>query len=299
MQMNFDNLYQLQGQLGQGAYSIVREGFHKYNRKISCAVKCIDRTKLSEVDEKDIMNEVCILKNLRHKNIIQLYDGFTESNVHYLVMERLRGGELFDRIISKTRYSEAEARATFRNILEAVQYCHEKQIAHRDLKPENLLLVSENDNTTIKIADFGYAKRVLRPNSLVTACGTRSYVAPEIVNGIPYDQAVDMWSLGVILYILLSGLQPFHDTGDDGLFDQICNGEFYFDDECWDHVSMEAKLMICSLLVVNPAARLNASQALAHPWFQIGHGIPTHKENLYLCHMNTPVFQTCVSNSAA
>jgi len=156
---------------------------------------------------------------------------------------------------------------------------------------ENLLLVSRNDNTSIKIADLGYAKIVLKPNSLMTECGTRSYVAPEIVLGIPYDERVDMWSVGVILYILLSGLQPFEDNGDDGLFQQICNGEYYFLDDCWSNISMEARELICGLLGVDPATRLSASQALSHPWFKPDHGLVASKSldpnSQYLKRFNT------------
>jgi len=265
--IGFDDLYRLEGLLGRGAYSEVREGFHKYMSTPSVAVKCIDRRKLSDIDEVSIRDEVHILRNLRHNSIIHLYDVFQEQNRYCFVMERLCGGELFDRIINNNNYSEADSRKTCQNILEAVQFCHQHKIAHRDLKPENLLLVSETDNTTIKIADFGYAKVVPEPNSLMTLCGTRSYIAPEIISNTPYDERVDMWSIGVILYIMLSGLQPFCDNGDDGIFHKICNGEYYFDDACWANVTMGAKELICGLMQVDPSSRLTATQALMHPWF--------------------------------
>lgn len=269
----FHQLYTVERMLGRGAYSTVLEGFHRSSGTIAYAVKCIDRTKLAPVEERDIHNEVSILHELRHhNNIIRMYDIFTESRVHYIVMERMRGGELFDRILDKTRYTESEARETCRNILEAVRYCHEHKIAHRDLKPENMLLVSKHDCTSVKIADFGYATRVYEPKSLTTTCGTRSYVAPEILNGIPYDERVDLWSIGVILYILLCGLQPFSDDEDDNdevLYRQICNGDYHFNDLPWRSVSFEAINMIQSFMQVDPTSRLSASEALTrHPWFQ-------------------------------
>jgi len=293
--IHFDELYRLDRLLGRGAYSVVREAFYRFdyydnNRNhhhhckqqnspssSSFAVKCIDRTKLSTTDEEDIYNEVLILRSLNHNHIVQLNDVFTDHNHHFLVMEKLSGGDLFDRIIDKTHYSEEEAKTTCRNILLAVEYIHSNNIAHRDLKPENLLLSSNSNNrfyhangddTSIKIADFGYATRVMKPNSLLTACGSRNYIAPEILKRNYYDERIDLWSVGVILYILLSGLQPFNDTGDDhALYQQICNAQFFFNDECWTNISLGAKHLICCLLQVHPTNRISASQALHHSWF--------------------------------
>jgi tRNA A-37 threonylcarbamoyl transferase component Bud32 len=194
--MRFDELYRLKGVLGTGAFSTVREGFHRANPEVSYAVKCVNRKKLSEEDETALLDEVGILKEMNHVHIIRLYDFFEEPSTYYLVLERMRGGELFDRIVAKAYYNEKEARDTCKILLEAVQYCHDHRIAHRDLKPENLLLLSENDDSAVKIADFGFAKRVYEKNSLTTQCGTPGYVAPEILEGTPYDERADMWSVG-------------------------------------------------------------------------------------------------------
>jgi len=207
--MRFDELYRLKGVLGTGAFSTVRTGFHRSNGDISYAVKCINRKKLSEEDEAALLDEVGILKEMSHAHIIRLYDFFEEPSTYYLIMERMRGGELFDRIVAKAYYNEKEARDTCRIVLQAVGYFHERHVAHRDLKPENLLLLSEDDDSAVKIADFGFAKRVFELNSLKTQCGTPGYVAPEILEGTPYDHRADMWSVGVILYILLGGYPPF------------------------------------------------------------------------------------------
>merc|ERR1719199_2049693 len=177
----FDELYRLKEVLGTGAFSTVREGYHRGHRDRMFAVKCVNRSKLTEEDTGALLDEVAILKELRHARIIRLYDFFEEPVNYYLVMEKMTGGELFDRVVAKAYYNEKEARDTCQIILEAVGYCHRHDIAHRDLKPENLLLVSDDNDSAVKIADFGFAKKVLVPKSLQTQCGTPGYVAPEIL----------------------------------------------------------------------------------------------------------------------
>jgi calcium/calmodulin-dependent protein kinase I len=264
--MRFDELYRLKGVLGTGAFSTVRAGFHRSNTDISYAVKCINRKKLSEEDEAALLDEVAILKEMKHSSIIRLYDFFTEPATYYLVMERMRGGELFDRIVAKAYYNEKEARDTCKIVLEAVGYCHSNHVAHRDLKPENLLLLSEDDDSAVKIADFGFAKKVYEHNSLKTQCGTPGYVAPEILEGTPYDERADMWSVGVILYILLGGYPPFIESTQRDLFRKIRKGDYEFHEEYWGTVSTEAKELISSLLTVKCEDRLTASDAMENSW---------------------------------
>lgn len=255
-------------QLGTGAFSTVREGYHRSSESISYAVKCVNRRKLSEEDEAALLDEVAILKEMKHMHIIRLYDFFNEPNTYYLVMERMSGGELFDRIVAKAYYSEKEARDVCKTVLEAIGYCHKNHVAHRDLKPENLLLLSTEDDSTVKIADFGFAKKVYAPQSLTTQCGTPGYVAPEILEGIPYDTRADMWSVGVILYILLGGYPPFIENNQRDLFRKIRRGEYEFHDEYWGTVTPEAKDLISSLLTVDPNTRLNAAGALENAWIR-------------------------------
>lgn len=153
-------------------------------------------------------------------------------------------------------YSEREARDLVKLLLEAIKYCHDSDIVHRDLKPENLLLTSKDDDASIKLADFGFAKKIeFNGEGLVTACGTPGYVAPEILEGQAYGKGVDIWSIGVITYILLCGYPPFHDDNHNALFKKIKKGKFQFDSPYWDHVSDDAKDLISKMLVVNPAER--------------------------------------------
>eukprot|EP00586_Coscinodiscus_wailesii_P012894 CAMPEP_0172496342 /NCGR_PEP_ID=MMETSP1066-20121228/85579_1 /TAXON_ID=671091 /ORGANISM="Coscinodiscus wailesii, Strain CCMP2513" /LENGTH=383 /DNA_ID=CAMNT_0013268591 /DNA_START=98 /DNA_END=1249 /DNA_ORIENTATION=- len=262
----FETLYKLKGVLGTGAFSTVREGKHKQSPNQIFAVKCVERAKLTDEDAAALIDEVNILKEFDHPHIICLYDFFEESSNYYLVMERMTGGELFDRIVAKLYYNEKEARDTCKVLIDAVGYCHQHNVAHRDLKPENLLLSSEDNDYNIKLADFGFAKRVYIPNSLTTQCGTPGYVAPEILEGMPYDTKADMWSVGVILYILLGGYPPFIEKNQRDLFRKIRNGEYEFHEEYWGTVSDDAKELISSLLCVKPTKRLTAPEALKNKW---------------------------------
>lgn len=201
----FNELYRLGDVLGTGAFSVVKSG-RRLGSDETFAVKCVDRKKLSDEDLAALMDEVAILRGLRHQHIIRLYDFIEEPEIYYLVMEQMCGGELFDRVVAKAYYNEKEARDTCKILLEAVRYCHANNVAHRDLKPENLLLPRSDNDSDVKIADFGFAKWCFKPKSLKTQCGTPGYVAPEILRGELYDTKVDMWSIGVILYILLGGM---------------------------------------------------------------------------------------------
>lgn len=196
---------------------------------------------------------------------MKLIEIFDEENNIYLVLELLGGGELFDRIVEKESYSEKEASDTIRPIVDAIRYCHSLGIVHRDLKPENLLYESEDEQAVIKITDFGLARFVVHELA-TTACGTPNYVAPEIIQGQGYGKEVDYWSIGVIIYIMLCGFPPFYDENNQTLFQLIKQGTFEFPSPYWDDISELAKDLICKLLRVNPAERLDADGIMAHPW---------------------------------
>lgn len=257
--------YRLGDELGEGAFSVVKLVFSKKTGE-KYAAKCVTRIDLPRDDEESLLQEVDILKSLDHQNIVKYIDFFVEENSYYLILEYLEGGELFDRIVQKTCYTEKEARDVVILILNAIKYIHDLHIAHRDLKPENLLLTSKRDDASVKIADFGFAVKGASEKVLTTQCGTPGYVAPEILNNVPYDKSVDMWSIGVITYVLLGGYPPFHEENQKALFKKIRKGDFEFHPEYWNSVSEEAKDLIRSLLRVDSSTRLTCDQALQHPW---------------------------------
>lgn len=262
---HFNEVYKLGKQLGEGAFSVVKEGQNRQTHD-SYAIKCITKAKLSKEDEIALKDEIDVLKDFDHQHIIRLYDVFEEPQHYYLVTEKMTGGELFDRIVQKSYYNEKEARDTCEILLQAINYCHSKKVAHRDLKPENLLLTSQSDDSDIKLADFGFAKRVKAPNTLTTQCGTPGYVAAEILEGKPYDTQADMWSIGVIAFILLGGYPPFIEQNQRTLFRKIRKGQYEFHEEYWGQVSEDAKDLIRKLLVVDPSNRYTSKDALANKW---------------------------------
>jgi len=265
-------------QLGEGAFSKVKEGTHRQTSR-TFAIKVITKAKLTREDEVALRDEINVLKLLKHPHIIRLYDVFDEPQYYYLVTEQMRGGELFDRIVAKQYYNEKEARDVCKILFEALAYCHDRQVAHRDLKPENLLLMGLDNDSEIKIADFGFAKKCPELYCLRTQCGTPGYVAPEILEGVRYGIKADMWSIGVIVYVLLGGYPPFLEQNQNELFRKIRNGEYEFHVEYWDNVSNEAKGLINSLLTVDPRKRISARQALANPWV-MGSGASLAKKDL-------------------
>lgn len=221
-------------------------------------------------DRQALKIETTILKGSDSPYIIKMYGIYHEpkEQMFYIVTEYVSGGELFERIIQKEYYNENDARKLTYTIAQALKYCHDRGVVHRDLKPENILLLSMEDDNSIKVADFGFAKQydTSTDDALVTSCGTPGYVAPEILNGKKYGTEVDMWSFGVIIYILLSGYPPFHHENQKQLFALIRNAKFQFEDEYWSPISAEAKDLISKLLVVDIKNRLTIDQLLDHPW---------------------------------
>ncbi|KAJ1422887.1 kinase-like domain-containing protein, partial [Ochromonadaceae sp. CCMP2298] len=250
--------------LGEGGYAKVRAAVSRVDQH-QVAVKVMTRRNLDAAAEASIRSEVKILQSLNHPNIVGALDFFEEPGHFYFVLEKVSGGELFDRIVAKTYYNEKEARDLVFLLLGAVKYMHDRGIAHRDLKPENLLMTSADDDADVKLVDFGFAVHT-EGLDIAEQCGTPGYIAPEILENKLHGTQVDMWSLGVVLYILLGGYPPFHDDDQKELFRKIKAGVFEFHAEYWDPVSPEAKELISGCLTVNPLERLTATQALAHPW---------------------------------
>ncbi|KAM9985551.1 hypothetical protein ACTFIZ_009106 [Dictyostelium cf. discoideum] len=262
-----EKIYEFKEELGRGAFSIVYLGENKQTKQ-KYAIKVINKSELGKDYEKNLKMEVDILKKVNHPNIIALKELFDTPEKLYLVMELVTGGELFDKIVEKGSYSEADAANLVKKIVSAVGYLHGLNIVHRDLKPENLLLKSKDNHLEVAIADFGLSKIIGQTLVMQTACGTPSYVAPEVLNATGYDKEVDMWSIGVITYILLCGFPPFYGDTVPEIFEQIMEANYEFPEEYWGGISKEAKDFIGKLLVVDVSKRLNATNALNHPWLK-------------------------------
>jgi calcium/calmodulin-dependent protein kinase I len=255
------------GQLGIGAFAKVFLGTHK-NSGAEYAIKKIDRSKMLWGDRDTLEDEINNLIAVRHgPNLVQLYEVFEEKAHCYLVMELMRGGELFDVILDRKIFSETEARTVTSCLLSGLHYMHEKRIVHRDLKPENLLLMDANNLATLKLADFGFAKKVHTDNGCRTLCGTPGYLAPEILERWPaYDTKCDLWGVGVILFLLLGGYLPFEDEDEDKVFEKTRNGQYFFHPAYWKTVSIAAKNIVTKFLTINPKKRCSAAEALKDEW---------------------------------
>jgi len=260
----FREVYQLNARLKSGSFATVCRGTHRATGK-KVAVKCVLRKDLPPSDDAAIYDEVAILASLTHPHIVPLLDFFDEKDCYFIVMELMGGGDLFDRIGKKKSYSEADARDLCAKMIKAVAYCHTKRIAHCDMKPKNLLLVSDENDSYIKLADFGFAARVHQPKSLTKQCGTPFFVSPEILMRQAYDQQSDMWSVGCIVFLLLGGNLPFMGRTQKELFRKIVVGKYEFDSD-WQDVSTDARDLVMKMLITNPDDRITAQQALRHKW---------------------------------
>ena len=224
---------------------------------------------MGEAELENLYNELNIMSIVDHPNIVRVSEYYENEGIVFIIMELMSGGELFDRIVQYEHYTEKQAAQAFRSIVDAVRYCHSLGIVHRDLKPENLLYSENEDNALLKVSDFGLAKYLIPRDEntpMYTACGTPNYVAPEIIVGKGYDNKVDCWSLGVILYVMLCGFPPFFDEDNEVLFKLIQNGNYDFPSPYWDEVSVEAKDLIKNLLVINHRQRLTTDEILKHSW---------------------------------
>ncbi|XP_075890002.1 calcium/calmodulin-dependent protein kinase type II delta 1 chain isoform X2 [Nelusetta ayraudi] len=262
----FTDEYQLYEELGKGAFSIVRRCM-KISSGQEYAAKIINTKKLSARDHQKLEREARICRLLKHPNIVRLHDSISEEGFHYLVFDLVTGGELFEDIVAREYYSEADASHCIQQILESVNHCHINGIVHRDLKPENLLLASKLKGAAVKLADFGLAIEVQGDQQAWFGfAGTPGYLSPEVLRKDPYGKPVDMWACGVILYILLVGYPPFWDEDQHRLYQQIKAGAYDFPSPEWDTVTAEAKDLINKMLTINPAKRVTATDALKHPW---------------------------------
>ncbi|XP_026348912.1 serine/threonine-protein kinase DCLK1 isoform X2 [Ursus americanus] len=282
--------YKVGRTIGDGNFAVVKECVERSTAR-EYALKIIKKSKCRG-KEHMIQNEVSILRRVKHPNIVLLIEEMDVPTELYLVMELVKGGDLFDAITSTNKYTERDASGMLYNLASAIKYLHSLNIVHRDIKPENLLVYEHQDGSkSLKLGDFGLATIVDGP--LYTVCGTPTYVAPEIIAETGYGLKVDIWAAGVITYILLCGFPPFRGSGDDQevLFDQILMGQVDFPSPYWDNVSDSAKELITMMLLVDVDQRFSAVQVLEHPWVK-DDGLPENEHQLSVAgkikkHFNT------------
>lgn len=261
---NFLGRYRLIKTIGKGNFAKVKLAKHIPTMK-EVAIKIIDKALLNPSSLKKLFREVTIMKMLNHPNIVKLYEVIDSQRILYLVMEYASGGEVFDYLVAHGRMREKEARAKFRQIVSAVQYCHQKQIIHRDLKAENLLLDSEMN---IKIADFGFSNEFVPGQTLDTFCGSPPYAAPELFKGLRYEgPEVDIWSLGVILYTLVSGTLPFDGNNLKELRERVLRGKYRVP----FYMSTDCENLLKKFLVLNPQKRASLETIMKDKWMNVGY----------------------------
>ncbi|XP_074670200.1 death-associated protein kinase 2-like isoform X1 [Strix aluco] len=269
---NVEDLYELLEKLGSGHFGVVKRCRERstgtfYAAKFVKTRRC--RGSRLGLERAQVEREVAILRQLDHPNIMRLHDLFASRAEMVLVLELIGGGELFDFIAAKEMLSEEEAIEFLGQILHGVQYLHARHIAHFDLKPENIMLQEKDvPKPQIKIIDFGLAQHLEDGVTFKSLCGTPQYIAPEVINYEPLSSATDMWSIGVITYILLSGLSPFQGETDAETLSNVVAGAYEFEEHCFSQTSEMAKDFIRQLLVKEPGHRMTAAECLVHPWIK-------------------------------
>jgi len=260
--------YVVTQELGKGAFGSVSKVAHR-KTKVERAMKAIVKKREGSPAQSGpaIRQEVSMMKMMDHPNVVRMVEYFEDRMNVYLVMELCSGGELFDRLLKAGSYSERVASTTMKQILSAVYFCHAQDIVHRDLKPENFMYLNDSPGSPLKLIDFGMAKRCVPGQVLATKFGTPYYVAPQVLQA-KYDRSCDVWSCGVILYILLAGYPPFNGECDGDILRRVRIGAFDVTEDEWQFISEDAKTLVKSCLVMDPAKRITAEKALHTPWIQ-------------------------------
>jgi len=254
------------GTVGSGSFAKVRKVTRKKDKQ-EFALKMIKKAGKSKEDLAALQREIAILAKLRHPNVVKLMDWCETKKRIYMVVQFCDGGDVFERILKQKTFSEKEAAHVVRKVSEGLEHCHENNIIHRDLKPDNLMYLTKDPESNIMIIDFGLAGDCTN-GALTTPCGTAHYVAPEVLSSKPYSSKADMWSLGVIIYMLLCGFPPFFDAqgNQKRLYKLIKLGKYRFPSPYWDYVSDQAKDLIKNLLQLDANKRFSARQVLQHKW---------------------------------
>ncbi|KAJ3674560.1 hypothetical protein LUZ60_005176 [Juncus effusus] len=262
------DLYSLGRKLGQGQFGTTYLCIEKSSGKEFACKSIAKRKLLSDEDVEDVRREIRIMHHLAgHPNVISIVGAYEDAVAVHLVMELCAGGELFDRIIQRGHYSEKAAAQLARVIVSVVEACHSLGVMHRDLKPENFLFVNQEEDSPLKTIDFGLSIFFKPGDTLIDVVGSPYYVAPEVLMK-HYGQEADVWSAGVIIYILLSGVPPFWDETEQGIFEQVLKGQLDFSSDPWPSISEDAKDLVRKMLIRDPKRRLTAHEALCHPWMR-------------------------------
>lgn len=268
---DFYDYYNVIREMGSGNFSKVFEVRNKLTRKLY-ACKVLDKTVAPPRDVEMVRNEINLLKGMSHARVVSLVRTFESSRRLYLILELLTGGELYYRVVDyyQNGFDEIIAANMFAQILEGVKYLHDRGVAHRDLKPENIIFEITSTETLVKIIDFGLSRRVRGTERLFDAVGTPQYVAPEVLRATGHGIASDVWSLGVLLYTILTGYCPFHvpssSSRNELLYKQIVSGRFEFPRRLFKNVSPEAIDLIKRMMTVDESKRISVREALEHPW---------------------------------
>mmetsp|Transcript_32536 Transcript_32536/g.56254 ORF Transcript_32536/g.56254 Transcript_32536/m.56254 type:complete len:621 (+) Transcript_32536:773-2635(+) len=282
--------YEVQEVLGQGGFAVVNKCVHKPTGHVR-AVKIVHKSGLSyeQVDAKYRLREIKVLRSLDHPNILRCHELFEDRSRFYIVMEYCQGGELFDAIARRRTLTEAVAAKIMYQLLSCIAYCHEKKVIHRDLKPENILLEELDTNTggdwNVKVADFGSSAFIDRNGNLTGCFGSAYYVAPEVVDGKCYNEKCDLWSAGIIMFIMLTGKPPYAGSNERQILDNVRRAPFNPANFQFQGISSEAIDLIVKLLKVDTRDRISAKEAVIHPWIQ-----------LYRSHASTIELSNAISN---
>ena len=264
-----NEFYEFQDKIGTGRFSDVYIGV-EISTQLQWAIKVVEKKKLNESEREMMRSEVAIMRLLNHNNVVQLKEVFEDKQKMYLIMELVEGGELFDRIRKKKVFSEYTTYYITRQLLETVKYLHDVGIVHRDIKPENILLTDESEIPTIKLADFGLSKLVGPTDTLTTACGTLAYVAPEVLLQKPYSKPVDVWSVGIVTYLMLRGRLPFDSKERQLIIQRTLEAELDVYGSYWEKFTPYVTDFLKKLIEKDPEVRLTVNQALQHTWIRNG-----------------------------
>jgi len=266
----FKNMYHIGAKIASGSFGTVYRTHHRRHPDDIYAVKIVEDCIPGSCEEEEALHEAEIMRELNEiQHVIKLVDLYKHDNTMYIVQDLAEGGDVFDALSKREQYTEGDAWLLAKTLISTLGKIHECKIVHRDLKPENLLLRDKSRFGEVLVCDFGLAKKIVNDGKLISFCGSPPFVAPEIVERCQYDEKVDMWSIGCILYLLLSGQYPFGTEDDcDVLYQSICEGDFDFEDEAWDYVSGSAKRVISNLLKVEPGERWSADDAMNSNWIQ-------------------------------